>query len=163
METRNLVTASVSCSLKYKPLAGLSPASSPVSGSKYGIVSRTERSGARDGHSNLLLGWQNVRCPTRGCQNGCQIGCARLAKNCKAFRIMVRPERLELPAYWFEASRSIQLSYGRTRRFRDPVRILSFCAAITGEEKPRPAGECEPCTRAPRRPGSRSAGDRGKT
>src|ERR1035441_5220587 len=26
---------------------------------------------------------------------------------------MVRPERLELPAYWFEASRSIQLSYGR--------------------------------------------------
>jgi hypothetical protein len=26
----------------------------------------------------------------------------------------VRPERLELPAYWFEASRSIQLSYGRT-------------------------------------------------
>ena len=28
---------------------------------------------------------------------------------------MVRPERLELPAYWFEASRSIQLSYGRTR------------------------------------------------
>jgi len=29
---------------------------------------------------------------------------------------VVRPERLELPAYWFEASRSIQLSYGRTRR-----------------------------------------------
>jgi hypothetical protein len=27
---------------------------------------------------------------------------------------VVRPERLELPAYWFEASRSIQLSYGRT-------------------------------------------------
>ena len=27
---------------------------------------------------------------------------------------LVRPERLELPAYWFEASRSIQLSYGRT-------------------------------------------------
>ena len=26
---------------------------------------------------------------------------------------MARPERLELPAYWFEASRSIQLSYGR--------------------------------------------------
>ena len=33
---------------------------------------------------------------------------------------MVRPERLELPAYWFEASRSIQLSYGRT-----PVIITS--------------------------------------
>jgi hypothetical protein len=29
---------------------------------------------------------------------------------------LVRPERLELPAYWFEASRSIQLSYGRTFR-----------------------------------------------
>jgi hypothetical protein len=27
---------------------------------------------------------------------------------------VVRPERLELPTYWFEASRSIQLSYGRT-------------------------------------------------
>ncbi len=28
---------------------------------------------------------------------------------------MVRPERFELPAYWFEASCSIRLSYGRTR------------------------------------------------
>jgi hypothetical protein len=28
---------------------------------------------------------------------------------------MVRPEGLEPPAYWFEASRSIQLSYGRTQ------------------------------------------------
>jgi hypothetical protein len=28
--------------------------------------------------------------------------------------LLVRPESLELPAYWFEASRSIQLSYGRT-------------------------------------------------
>ena len=27
---------------------------------------------------------------------------------------MVRPEGLEPPAYWFEANRSIQLSYGRT-------------------------------------------------
>ena len=27
---------------------------------------------------------------------------------------MVRPERVELPTYWFVASRSIQLSYGRT-------------------------------------------------
>ncbi len=26
---------------------------------------------------------------------------------------LVRPEGLEPPAYWFEASRSIQLSYGR--------------------------------------------------
>ena len=26
---------------------------------------------------------------------------------------MVRPERFELPAFWFVARRSIQLSYGR--------------------------------------------------
>ena len=26
---------------------------------------------------------------------------------------LARPERLELPTYWFEASRSIHLSYGR--------------------------------------------------
>jgi hypothetical protein len=31
---------------------------------------------------------------------------------------VVRPERLELPTYWFEASRSIQLSYGRAQSFR---------------------------------------------
>jgi hypothetical protein len=29
---------------------------------------------------------------------------------------MVRPERFELPTYWFVANRSIQLSYGRTLR-----------------------------------------------
>ena len=29
--------------------------------------------------------------------------------------LMVRPERFELPAFWFVARRSIQLSYGRTR------------------------------------------------
>ena len=29
---------------------------------------------------------------------------------------MVRPEGLEPPAYWFEASRSIQLSYGRREK-----------------------------------------------
>src|SRR5579871_975510 len=29
--------------------------------------------------------------------------------------IVARPERLELPTYWFEANRSIQLSYGRVR------------------------------------------------
>ena len=28
---------------------------------------------------------------------------------------MVRPERFELPAFWFVARRSIQLSYGRTQ------------------------------------------------
>jgi hypothetical protein len=34
--------------------------------------------------------------------------------NPRIIKQLVRPERLELPAYWFEASRSIQLSYGRT-------------------------------------------------
>ena len=29
---------------------------------------------------------------------------------------MVRPERFELPASWFVARRSIQLSYGRMRK-----------------------------------------------
>src|ERR1039458_7446784 len=31
----------------------------------------------------------------------------------QAFWFLARPERLELPTYWFEASRSIHLSYGR--------------------------------------------------
>jgi hypothetical protein len=31
---------------------------------------------------------------------------------------MVRPERFERPTYWFVASCSIQLSYGRTLRRR---------------------------------------------
>ncbi len=32
---------------------------------------------------------------------------------------MARPEGLEPPAYWFEANRSIQLSYGRGSKDRD--------------------------------------------
>ena len=32
----------------------------------------------------------------------------------KFAQMMVRPEGLEPPAYWFEASRSIRLSYERT-------------------------------------------------
>ena len=40
---------------------------------------------------------------------------------------MARPEGLEPPAYWFEANRSIQLSYGRGVRIR--VSMVAFDAA----------------------------------
>jgi hypothetical protein len=33
-----------------------------------------------------------------------------------AEEVLARPERLELPTYWFEASRSIRLSYGRANK-----------------------------------------------
>jgi adenylate cyclase, class 2 len=49
---------------------------------------------------------------------------------------MVRPERLELPAYWFEASRSIQLSYGRTHR-------SLYKLGYTDEEMARAASNLE--------------------
>jgi glyoxylase-like metal-dependent hydrolase (beta-lactamase superfamily II) len=57
----------------------------------------------------------------------------------------VRPERFELPTYWFEASRSIQLSYGRTQHdftrarracyhaaSRSAMRLSAHCFAVTG-------------------------------
>ncbi len=45
---------------------------------------------------------------------------------------LARPERFELPTNWFEASYSIQLSYGRVERrlytFPGPGEVLSvFC------------------------------------
>jgi hypothetical protein len=33
----------------------------------------------------------------------------------KLLKRVARPERVELPTFWFVARRSIQLSYGRTR------------------------------------------------
>ena len=36
-----------------------------------------------------------------------------MPRNPLIFGCVVRPEGLEPPAYWFEANRSIQLSYGR--------------------------------------------------
>jgi hypothetical protein len=42
---------------------------------------------------------------------------------------MARPERFELPAFWFVARRSIQLSYGRVG-----TRILGFRTGVGKEE-----------------------------
>jgi hypothetical protein len=48
----------------------------------------------------------------------------------KVFDKLVRPERFELPASWFVARRSIQLSYGRNRRgYRETPVCRPFRAA----------------------------------
>ena len=39
----------------------------------------------------------------------------------KVRKFLARPERLELPTYWFEASRSIHLSYGRAVKVASPT------------------------------------------
>jgi hypothetical protein len=44
-----------------------------------------------------------------------QLGTVANANDLIDNEIMVRPERFELPASWFVARRSIQLSYGRAR------------------------------------------------
>ena len=53
---------------------------------------------------------------------------------------MVRPERVELPTYWFVASRSIQLSYGRTDGFKrnHKQNISIFPAAQSLSERAKP-------------------------
>jgi hypothetical protein len=59
---------------------------------------------------------------------------------------MARPERLELPTYWFEASRSIQLSYGRAefmvihsaQRLSAPVSDIMLPGEFVNEAKPAP-------------------------
>ncbi len=43
-----------------------------------------------------------------------KLACPYLAR--EFFGLMVRPEGVEPPTYWFVASCSIQLSYGRTLR-----------------------------------------------
>jgi adenylate cyclase, class 2 len=57
---------------------------------------------------------------------------------------LARPERLELPTYWFEASRSIRLSYGRV----EPHRIILLAVSandrnIENEIKIRFAGSAD--------------------
>jgi hypothetical protein len=46
--------------------------------------------------------------------------------------MMVRPEGVEPPTYWFVASCSIQLSYGRTLRGMQPFKDIGIC----GTEQP---------------------------
>ena len=49
-------------------------------------------------------------------------------KKHKSRNEMVRPERFELPTYWFVASRSIQLSYGRMSETIDRIsRFRCLC------------------------------------
>ena len=56
----------------------------------------------------------------------------------KTWGLLVRPEGLEPPAYWFEASRSIQLSYGRIASSYHPNEIDSM--AVETEIKLRLRG-----------------------
>src|SRR5438309_9479199 len=52
---------------------------------------------------------------------------------------MVRPEGVEPPTYWFVASCSIQLSYGRTLRGKQPPKNTGIHRAeqTPAESKPR--------------------------
>jgi hypothetical protein len=54
---------------------------------------------------------------------------------------MVRPERFERPTYWFVASCSIQLSYGRILCFSNLVRIPKIEAesnrAVSSLDRPQ--------------------------
>jgi hypothetical protein len=42
---------------------------------------------------------------------------------------MARPERVELPTFWFVARRSIQLSYGRALKKRNLRTVAAFAFA----------------------------------
>ena len=50
---------------------------------------------------------------------------------------MARPERFELPTKWFEATYSIQLSYGRVivNLFSKPSVVVGSGLAILGESQ----------------------------
>src|ERR1035437_17327 len=69
---------------------------------------------------------------------------------------MVRPERFELPAFWFVARRSIQLSYGRTLRslqssLQNLRQIIRVSAVMQSVRRLRVPAEAEESTAALRR------------
>ena len=51
-----------------------------------------------------------------------------------SWNFLARPERLELPTYWFEASRSIQLSYGRAT---DIISVRPLLRVVLDNIEPR--------------------------
>ncbi len=69
---------------------------------------------------------------------------------------MARPEGLEPPAYWFEASRSIRLSYGRARTHR----IITKGMATETEVKIRMSVDPESARRHIEQAGYRALGPR---
>src|SRR5208337_909052 len=52
-----------------------------------------------------------------------------IRNDAKPLKYMARPERFELPTFWFVARRSIQLSYGRERKSQYSNLRASFVAA----------------------------------
>ena len=72
---------------------------------------------------------------------------------------LARPERLELPTYWFEASRSIHLSYGRAT-----IAIIQSCMTASGVHRETeiklPVGSAAAGRRLLRKAGFRAAGRR---
>ena len=52
---------------------------------------------------------------------------------------MVRPDRFELPTYWFVASCSIQLSYGRTYEAIPNISIQSMAGKEARAPDPQQA------------------------
>ena len=64
--------------------------------------------------------------------DGCRSSFGDLAKDTICGQKMVRPERFELPTFWFVARRSIQLSYGRTRLQSTSAAVFPQCITAHG-------------------------------